>query len=127
MQDAWAADPVTCQLLTGIAETATRALSALGGVATVEELAGAVLAAMPPGGGGDIPVSRLVAGLLRLAFDRVDALERAEAGGPVLTKRRRGVPAPRRRRAVPARWPPPRADRRADDLVGPAGSAAEPV
>ena len=127
MQDAWAADPVTCQLLTGIAETATRALSALGGVATVDELAGAVLAAMPPGDGGDIPVSRLVAGLLRLAFDRVDALERAEAGGPVLTRRRRSG------RLVAVATEPGLLDaaealgRRADELVGPAGSAAEPV
>jgi serine/threonine protein kinase len=124
LQDAWAAEPTTRGLLTDIAATATQALDALGGVATVEELAAAVLAAMPPGD-TEIPPSRLAAGLLRLALDRADALRRAEAGSEVLAKRRRGG------RLVAVATEPGLLDaaealgRRADELV--AQSGGDPV
>ncbi len=89
LQDAWAAEPSTRDLLTDVGCIATEALEALGGVATVAELSAAVLAAMPPGE-SDIPAARLAGGLLRLALDRADALRRAEAGEDVLARRRRG-------------------------------------
>ena len=48
LQDGWAADAACRDLLDAIAGTARQALADLGGVATVDELAGAVLAALPP-------------------------------------------------------------------------------
>ena len=48
LQDGWATDAGCRNLLDAIAETARQALADVGGVATVDELAGAVLAVLPP-------------------------------------------------------------------------------
>lgn len=127
MQDAWAADAASCELLTVVAETATQALASRGGVATVDELARAVLASMPPAASDEPSPSRLAAGLLRIALDRADALERADAGGAALVKRRREG------RLIALATDPALLDvaealgRRADELVIEARTAADPV
>lgn len=127
MQNAWAADTAGCELLTGLGETAAESLAALGGVATVDELAGAVLASLAPGEPGDLSAARLANGLLRLALDRGEALERAEAGTDSLAKRRRNG------RLVLLATEPAMLDaaealgRRADELVAASRAAAEPV
>ena len=91
LQDGWAAHPGCRDLLDSIAATARQALADLGGIATVDELAGAVLAALPPAADTTEPVSpaRIAAGLLRLGLDRAHALSRADAGGEQLSTRRR--------------------------------------
>ena len=82
LQDGWADHPACRDLLDTIAETARQALADVGGVATVDELASAVLAALPPAetGADAAPPARIGAGLLRLALDRAQALSRADAG-----------------------------------------------
>src|SRR5262249_54747976 len=74
-----------------ITATARQSLADLGGIATVDELAGAVLAALPPAAQGTEPASsaRIAAGLLRLGLDRAHALTRADAGDEHLSTRRR--------------------------------------
>ena len=90
LQDGWAADAACRDLLDAIAETARQALADLGGVATVTELAGAVLAALPPAADADDPApTRVAAGLLRVAMDRAQALSRANAGDEQVIPRRR--------------------------------------
>lgn len=127
MQNAWAEDAASCELLTVVAETAAEALASRGGVATVEELGRAVLASMPPADTREPSPSRLAAGLLRLAVDRGDALERADAGDARLVKRRRDG------RLIALATDPVLLDvaealgRRADELVVEARTAAEPV
>ncbi|MGV2383883.1 MAG UNVERIFIED_CONTAM: BREX system serine/threonine kinase PglW [Thermobifida fusca] len=92
LQEAWAADDDTRGLLDAIAVLARDAIARLGGVATVDELSDDIQTHLPPADDkarGD----RLVAGLLRVALDRVDALARAEgldAATPPLAHRRRG-------------------------------------
>jgi hypothetical protein len=73
-----------------VAATARQALADLGGVVTVDELAGAVLAALPPTPGDQAVVTRVAAGLLRLALERAQALSRADAGDEQFVPRRRG-------------------------------------
>ena len=93
LQDGWAAHAACRDLLDAVADTARQSLADVGGVATVDELAGAVLAAMPPpaNSSGAVPPARIAAGLLRLALDRAQALNRADAGGEqVVTRRRDG-------------------------------------
>jgi serine/threonine protein kinase len=93
LQDGWAAHAGCRDLLDAIAMSARQSLADLGGVATVEELAGAVLTAMPPSDteAGSVSSARLAAGLLRLALDRAHALDRADAGEtPIITRRRDG-------------------------------------
>ncbi len=127
MQEAWAADDAGCRLLTELADVATDALQARGGVATVGELAAAVLASMAPGESVDVDQARVAAGLLRVALDRTDALDRADAGGEPLVKRRRSG------RLVALATAPELLDlaealaSRADELVEQARTAAEPV
>ncbi|PRY37175.1 serine/threonine protein kinase [Geodermatophilus tzadiensis] len=127
MQDAWAANPATCAVLQDVGAVATRALADLGGVGTVEELAGAVLAALPAGDADGVFPERLAAGLLRAALDRLDALQRADADEAGLTKRRR------QGRVLAVATEAELLDladalgRRADELVFEARSAAEPV
>ncbi len=92
LQDGWAADVACRDLLDAIAETARHSLSDAGGVATVGELADAVLAALPapasPAADSVTP-ARIAAGLLRVALDRAQALSRADAGGEQIVTRRR--------------------------------------
>jgi serine/threonine protein kinase len=129
LQDEWAASAECRNVLDAIAETARQALADVGGVATVDELTGAVLAALPPPTVTAAPVepARIAAGLLRLALDRAQALNRADAGGEqVVTRRREG------RIALfatdPALLDPAEAlGRAADDLVALARSAGEPL
>jgi serine/threonine protein kinase len=93
LQDGWAAHAGCRDLLDAVATSARQALADLGGIATVEELAGAVLTAMPPpaADAGEASPARVAAGLLRLALDRAHALDRADAGEtPILTRRRDG-------------------------------------
>jgi serine/threonine protein kinase len=93
LQQAWAVDDACCALLNALAGQARTALTELGEVATVEELTAAVqLALAPVTRHADVPApARISAGLLRLALDRVHALDRAAAGEqPLLTRRRSG-------------------------------------
>ena len=89
MQDAWAGDQQACELLTGLVRIVSEALVGLGRVATADELVAAVLAGLAPPL-DDPTTGRLAEGLLRVALDRLDALERADAGGRGVAKRRRG-------------------------------------
>lgn len=93
LQDGWAAAVPARTLLDAIATTARQALADLGGVATVTELADAVLAALPPAppedGPDAVPPGRIAGGLLRLALDRAQALGRADADDRPLSSRRR--------------------------------------
>jgi serine/threonine protein kinase len=92
LQDGWAADTECGMLLDSIAEAAWQSLDDSGGVATVSELAQAVLAVMPPADAGvsGTDVERVAAGLLRLALDRAQARIRAEdAEGRQFFSRRR--------------------------------------
>ncbi|WP_322753651.1 BREX system serine/threonine kinase PglW [Frankia sp. Cas3] len=112
MQDAWAADETCRDVLDVLGHVVLAALASSGGVATVGELAEAVLAALPrpaAGGPGDrsgagpvgtgeatgdgpaevVGLDRIAAGLVRLALDRSESMERAAATAP-LARRRRG-------------------------------------
>ena len=102
LQDAWAGHDPSRDLLDLLNGTARRALADFGGVATVDELTAAILAAAPDAsraGAGADPAAdpaggarreRVAAGLLRLALDRGEALGRAEADERPLSSRRRG-------------------------------------
>ena len=129
LQDGWAAHAGCRDLLDTIAETARQSLADFGGVATVDELAGAVLAALPPrlARPDSVPPARIAAGLLRLALDRAQALSRADAGEEQIATRRRDG-----RIALlatdPALLDPAEAlGRTADDLVAQARTAGEPL
>ncbi len=127
LQDGWAAHAACRELLDTVAETARQALADLGGVATIDELAGAVLAALPPAAGSPAPAARIAAGLLRLALDRAEALNRADASDERFVPRRRGG-----RIALlatdPALLDPAEAlGRAADHLVAEARAAEEPL
>ena len=129
LQDGWADYPVCRDLLDAIAEIARQALTDVGGVATVGELASSVLAALPPAstGADAAPPARIGAGLLRLALDRAQALSRADAGEEQVSVRRRDG------RIVlladdPALLDPAEAlGRAADELVAQARSAGDPL
>ncbi len=90
LQDGWASHAPCRDLLDAVEATARQALADMGGIAAVEELAGSVLAAMPPMASthGTASPDRIAAGLLRLALDRAQALNRADAGGKELITRR---------------------------------------
>ena len=129
LQDGWATHTGCRDLLDAIAETARQALADMGGVATIDELAGAVLAALPPPAGppDSVPPARIAAGLLRLALDRAQALNRADAGEEQIAARRRDG-----RIALlatdPALLDPAEAlGRTADQLVAQARTAGEPL
>lgn len=129
LQEAWATDDECRSLLDAVAGQARTVLAGLGDVATVEELTEAVLHALAPSTGdeeGPAP-ARIAAGLLRLALDRVHALDRADAGEqPLASRRRHG------RIALLATDPvlldaAEALGRSADDLVEQAQLAQEPV
>jgi len=90
LQGLWADDRRSRELLDAVAGFAREGLTRLGGVATVEELAGEVLGHLPP---SDAPqAQRIAAGLLRLALDRAAELNRVEgldSGEAPLAQRRR--------------------------------------
>lgn len=91
LQDAWATDEESRDLLDALAGVAARALADLGGVATIGELSGAVLAALPPAprNSDSSPPARVAAGLLRIALDRGTELGRADEDQSALASRRR--------------------------------------
>ena len=129
LQDGWADHPACRDLLDAVAEIARQALTDVGGVATVGELASSVLAALPPADAraDAAPPARIGAGLLRLALDRAQALSRADAGEEQVSARRRDG------RIVlladdPALLDPAEAlGRAADELVAQARSAGDPL
>ena len=129
LQDGWADHPACRDLLDAVAEIARQALVDVGGVATVGELGSSVLAALPPADAGAdaAPPARIGAGLLRLALDRAQALNRADAGEEQVSVRRRDG------RIVllaadPALLDPAEAlGRAADELVVQARSAGDPL
>lgn len=89
LQEAWAGESQAQQLLDHLAGAVTQRLTDLGDVATVAELTAAVHEAFTRTRGADRD-DRLAQGLLRLAVDRVRALDRAEAGSRGISWRRRG-------------------------------------
>lgn len=92
MQTAWSQDDASRTLLDAVLQVARDSLTTLGGVATVDELTRAVLAALPPStptADGPTP-ERVAAGLLRVAYDRAHELDRADADDAPLATRRRG-------------------------------------
>lgn len=91
LHDAWGGEADCRDLLGTLAETAWQSLADSGGVATVDELAQALLAVMPPAAdsGGGPAVDRVAAGLLRIALDRVQQLRRADGDTREFFSRRR--------------------------------------
>lgn len=91
LQEGWSADLGCRVLLDLLADVTWRALTDSGGVATVDELASAILALLPPA--SRLPqgasANRIAAGLVRLALDRVQELNKAEAGDFTFATRRR--------------------------------------
>jgi serine/threonine protein kinase len=91
LQEGWSAHLGCRVLLDLLADVAWRALTDSGGVATVDELTSAILALLQPA--GRIPqgasANRIAAGLVRLALDRVQELNKAEAGDFAFATRRR--------------------------------------
>ncbi len=128
MQTRWSTDDDSRTLLDAVLDTARQSLASLGGVATVDELTRAVLAALPPSPTTDGPApERVAAGLLRVAYDRAHELDRADADEAPLATRRRGG-----RIAVVATEPTllDAADalgKTVDDLVATARTAGETV
>jgi hypothetical protein len=90
VQVAWAEHAESRDLLDALGRLVTGALSALGGVATVDELAGEVLTVLGAGGSGGPSPDRLAAGLLRVALDRIEKLRQADPEAEPLARRRRG-------------------------------------
>jgi len=89
LQEAWAAEPKALTLLDQLAAAVNQRLTDLGDVATVAELVSVIhdaLAATLVGERDD----RLARGLLRLAVERLRALDRADAAEQVISWRRRG-------------------------------------
>ena len=129
LQEGWG-DASACRaLLDVLANAAWGALTDSGGVATVDELTGAILVVLPPA--ERVPAgtsaTRIAAGLVRLALDRVQALNRAEAGDFAFAARRRDG----RIYLIavnPVLLDPAEAlGRAADELIGQARAAAEPL
>lgn len=93
MQSAWSQHDSSRTLLDAVLQVSRDSLNSLGGVATVDELTRAVLAALPPSQttpDGPDP-ERVAAGLLRVAYDRGHELDRADADdAPLATRRRAG-------------------------------------
>lgn len=91
LQSAWATHPELAELLDAIGALVRDAVTRLGGVAAVGELADEALASLPP---SDDPLAgRLAAGLVRVGLGRLEALARAELTDEEphpLTLRRRG-------------------------------------
>lgn len=91
LQVTWADRTDSRDLLDALGGLVTDALGAMGGVATVAELAGEVLTALGSGETSDGPApERVAAGLLRVALDRVEQLRRADPDTTPLARRRRG-------------------------------------
>jgi serine/threonine protein kinase len=127
LHDAWGADGSCTELLDTLAETAWQWLADSGCVATVDELAQSVLAIMPPatGADGSPAVDRVAAGLLRIALDRVQALQRAEGDAREFFSRRRDGRIVLLAADQALLDPAEALGRAADDLVAQAGASGE--
>jgi serine/threonine protein kinase len=127
LHDAWGADGSCTELLDTLAETAWQWLADSGCVATVDELAQSVLAIMPPatGADGSPAVDRVAAGLLRIALDRVQALQRAEGDAREFFSRRRDGRIALLAADQALLDPAEALGRAADDLVAQAGASGE--
>ncbi|MBT8227707.1 MAG: hypothetical protein KJO75_19725, partial [Dactylosporangium sp.] len=93
LQDVWAADQQSRDRLDGVLARARDTLEGLGGMASVDDLVAALASELAPEQPGPDQANgqRLVAGLLRLALDRAEIVERG--GGdptPIVRRRRRG-------------------------------------
>ena len=128
LQEGWAKRRECRDLLDAIAAIARQALADLGGVSTVDELAGSVLAALPPAAETQHTASpaRIAGGLLRQALDRAQALNRAEAGDERLFPRRREGRIALLATDSALLDPAEALGRAADDLVAQAQAAGEP-
>jgi serine/threonine protein kinase len=89
MQDLWSAEPGTQRILDDVLGRTRTALVELGGVATADELVGALHLSVSAGASGTPGTERLAAGLVRAALERSDALERADADSEPLARGRR--------------------------------------
>ena len=129
LQEAWATDEECRNLLDALADVAARTLADLGGVATIGELSGAVLAALPPASDGadSGAPARVAAGLLRVALDRNQALGRADEDASVLASRRRGGKIILLASDPGLLDPAEAVGKMADHLVDSAEAAGEPV
>ena len=90
LQELWAADDLTRALLDSLAGLAAQTLTDFDGVATLPELTGAFLSALPPANSDSkLDIEKIAAGLLRLALDRTLALSRADEDVTAFATRRR--------------------------------------
>jgi len=129
LQEGWSAIPGCRSLLDLLADVAWRALTDSGGVASVDELTSAILALLPsadrvPQG---VPANRIAAGLVRLALDRVQELNKAEAGDFAFASRRRDGRIYLIAIDAELLDPAEALGRAADDLIAQARGAAEPL
>ena len=129
LQDAWAGDAECRILLDALGDVSAQALTDLGGVATVGELAETVLAALPPApaAGDETRQGRIAAGLLRVALDRNQALGRADNDATVLSTRRRAGKVILLANNPALLDPAEAVGRMADQLVELAEAAGEPL
>jgi serine/threonine protein kinase len=128
LQEAWAANDQCRTLLDALAGISAQALADFDGVATVDELSGAILAALPPAPApDDQEVARIAAGLLRVALDRTQALGRAEGETAPLSSRRRGGKIVLLATDSALLDPAEAIGRMADHLVASADDAGEPL
>ncbi|HET9897903.1 MAG TPA: NERD domain-containing protein [Streptosporangiaceae bacterium] len=129
LQDAWAGDLQCRMLLDALGDLAAQSLTDLGGVATVAELAGTLLATLPPAeaGGDESRQARIAAGLLRVALDRNQALGRADEHTAVLSTRRRAGKVILLANDPALLDPAEAVERAADQLVEAAEAAGEPL
>ena len=129
LQEGWSAAPGPRALLDLLVDVTRRALADFGGVATVDELTGAILALLRPPGRvpGDTSASRIAAGLVRLALDRIQQLNKAQAGDFTFASRRRDGRIYLITVDASLLDPAEALGRAADDLVAQAQTASEPL
>src|SRR5712691_2566041 len=90
LQELWAAADTTRALLDALAGLAAQTLTDFDGVATLSELTGAFLSALPPAhSDSKLDIEKIAAGLLRLALERTLALSRADEDVAAFATRRR--------------------------------------
>lgn len=89
LQTSWAEDPRMLQYLRLLTDVVTGRLNALGGAATIDELAAAILAETTIESHRTGENRRIARGLLRIVVDRQRALKRADADDASLELRRR--------------------------------------
>jgi serine/threonine protein kinase len=129
LQEGWSANPGCRSLLDLLADVAWRALTDSGGVATVDELTSAILALLPSASRvpQSVSANRIAAGLVRLALDRVQELNKAEAGDFAFATRRRDGRIYLIAIDAELLDPAEALGRAADELIAQARGAAEPL